>query len=365
MQSVLLRRPPCGLSLFVLAPLTLSAAPASHAATFCITSGDVAGLSTAMLTASSNGVSDTIRLQAGFYAVPANFLLAYSPSGADQGGDLSIEGGYGPTIGDDCGLAPTVADASVTVLEGGRWRSQLSSAGGSLSMNSMTLQSTYGTDPAHASIEFGAEPGATGDILIDNVMFIDNSSLNSAVISLMADAGAVSVRNALFASTIALGSSSPIRIGSLRNGSFCTMIVNSTFASTAASAPALQVSAMNCPAVIANDILWDNPQGGDLVVDAPLNAFLFSMDIERTDQASGTHVTDLYSVDPQLKADFSLADLSPLRDKGNPGTLVFAPGDFDVVGNPRTYHGILPDIGAFEIQDVIFAYDFDPGHDPL
>ena len=31
-----------------------------------------------------------------------------------------------------------------------------------------------------------------------------------------------------------------------------------------------------------------------------------------------------------------------------------------VVGSPRVYHNESPDIGAFEIQDVIFAYDFDP-----
>jgi hypothetical protein len=353
----------CSRTLFAL--LMLVFAGAADATTYCITSGDVAGLSTAMLQASSNGGSDTIKLQAGYYSVPMNFLLTYSPTAADQGGNLSIAGGYGPTVGDDCGLAPQVPDASVTILEGGRWRTLLSSAGGSIAMSALTIQSTYGTDPAHASIELGAESGASGDITVENVMFIDNGSLTAEAISLMTDSGAVLVRNSLFASTVTLGSSHAIQIGSLRNGSFCALVVNSTFAATAAAVPALRLSTPNCPAIVANDIFWNNVPAGDIVFDVPGNAYLFSNDMQNTLEAGGTHVTDLYSVDPQFKPDFSLGSLSALRDKGSPGTGVFSPGDFDVLGNARIYHGVAPDIGAFEIQDVILAFDFDPGHDPL
>ncbi|HJT97774.1 MAG TPA: hypothetical protein VJ696_05610 [Rhodanobacteraceae bacterium] len=365
MQAEPFRRRSLGLQRVCLTLLISLGAGSTYAATYCIKTGDVGALSAAMLTASSNGGSDTIKLQAGYYSVPMNFLLSYSPTAADQGGDLLIAGGYGPTIGDDCGLAPTVADASVTILEGGRWRTLLSSAGGSITLNALTLQSTFTSDPAHAAIELGAEANANGSIVVDNVMFIDNSSLASSAISVMADIGSVSVRNSLFASTVALGNASPVRIGSLRNGSFCALIVNSTFAATAAAAPALQVSTPDCPAVVANDIFWNNAPGGGVVFDAPDNAYLFSNDIEASAEAAGTHVTDLYSVDPQFNPDFSLSDLSALRDKGNEGTAVFSPGTFDVVGQPRIYHGELPDIGAFEIQDVIFAFDFDPGRDPL
>ena len=357
------RRP--GFSRSRLALLMLIGAGHASAATYCITAGDVGGLSAAMLSASSNGESDIIKLQAGYYAVPPNFLLSYSPTAADQGGDLTIAGGYAEFFPDNCGITPVAPDASVTIVEGGRWRTQLSSTGGSITLNAMTLQSTYGTDPTHASIELGAESGATGNITVDNMMFVDNGSLVSAAISLMTDSGAVSVRNSLFAATTVLGTTSAVQIGSLRNGSFCALIVNSTFASTAATEPALQVSTANCPAVLANDILWNNPQGGDVVFDAPSNAYLSSNDIEHAADAGGTHVTDLYSVDPQFRPDYSLSDLSALRDKGNAGTGLFSPGAFDVVGNPRVYFGVLPDIGAFEIQDVIFAFDFDPGHDPL
>jgi hypothetical protein len=40
------------------------------------------------------------------------------------------------------------------------------------------------------------------------------------------------------------------------------------------------------------------------------------------------------------------------------GGFIFANGDYDAFGNPRIY-GANPDIGAFEISDVIFAHAFD------
>ncbi len=65
------------------------------------------------------------------------------------------------------------------------------------------------------------------------------------------------------------------------------------------------------------------------------------------------------SIDPLFNVDYSLSDFSPLRDKGSAGAPFFSPGDFDVEGQPRIYHSEHVDIGAFEVQDVIFAHDFD------
>jgi hypothetical protein len=59
--------------------------------------------------------------------------------------------------------------------------------------------------------------------------------------------------------------------------------------------------------------------------------------------------------------DFSLQALSPLRDKGSlgGGAAAFSPGLFDVAGQTRVYPAGLPDIGAFENNDVIFINDFE------
>ena len=71
----------------------------------------------------------------------------------------------------------------------------------------------------------------------------------------------------------------------------------------------------------------------------------------------GTLAANLLSVDPLFKSaneSYALGDLSPLRDAGDLGGLFFVLDPYDLVGNVRTY-GAKPDIGASEIQDVIFA----------
>lgn len=330
----------------------------AQATVYCVTAGDVQGLQNAMSDASINGQSDEIRLQGGFYSISANFLLSYGPTAADQGGDLTITGGYGPTIGDDCGLAPSVPDASATVLEGGLWRTRLSPAGGSIGLTALTLQSTFSADPVHATIELSADPNAPGNIDIENVKFVDNSAIATSAIYVMAGQGGVIVRNSLFASTVSLSAGSPIQMGSSAVGSFCVGILNSTFAATASNSAALDVSAANCPVIVANDIFWNNTQGGDLVFDHPQSAYLFSVDLADVGEAANTNATDLYTYNPLFNADFSLTDFSPLRDRGTASSGIPI-GNYDVVGLPRVYHDERPDIGAFEIQDVIMAYDFD------
>ncbi len=335
----------------------------AQAATYCITQGDVSALGAALADASINGETDVIELQAGHYSVPANFLLSYIPTAADQAGSLVIEGGYGPNFGNDCGTAPVVPDATATTLEGGLWRMRLADNDATITLRGLTLQSAFSADAIHPTIEIGADPNSIGDIRIENVVFNDNSSLVVPAIYLMAGKGRVSVENSLFASTVGLGPSSPIKIGSSGSVAFCTTIVNSTFAATASSAPALQVSSPNCETVVANDIFWNNPQGGSLVFDAPDHAYLFSDNIADATEAIGTNFDGITSLDPAFEADFSLRDGSPMRNRGNPGGGAFGISSFDVVGQPRVYD-LLPDIGAYEIQDVVFAYDFDIDFDP-
>ena len=83
---------------------------------------------------------------------------------------------------------------------------------------------------------------------------------------------------------------------------------------------------------------------------------MLNSDFEEPSNALGTQYTNLYDLNPELHSDWTIDDASPLRDKGLESELNV--GEFDVAGHPRIYND-LPDVGAYEIQDVIFAYDFD------
>lgn len=59
---------------FSFSVVMFAAVSGGRAAVYCVTTGDVVGLQAAMSDASINGGSDEIRLQGGFYSIPANFL---------------------------------------------------------------------------------------------------------------------------------------------------------------------------------------------------------------------------------------------------------------------------------------------------
>jgi hypothetical protein len=336
--------------------LAFAACHAARAATFCITDGDIASLQSALATAASNGEDDLLELQIGDYPMGANFLLDYPSVEARA---LTIEGGYSENFGNACGTPPASPDARLTVLDGGLWRLHLAAGAGSIALKGLTVQGTFGTDAIHAPVEISADPGATGTITTENTMFLGNASTMTSAINFSAAQGAISVQNSVFASNVTFAAINPVRFRSVRNGSLCATLVNSTFAGNLSNLPALYLITPNCSAVAANDIFWANlPGGGIAFANAP-GVYLIADDLADLNEATGTQAAGLLSVDPLFDVAFSLQDYSPLRDKGNIGGGVFSPGMFDVGGQPRIYHAELPDIGAFEIQDVIFASSLD------
>jgi hypothetical protein len=315
------------------------------------------GLEAALAAADHDGDDNLIKLQGGQYLMASNFLLSYDA--VTEHHDLTIEGGYGPTVGDDCGVPPTSADARVTVLDQGLWRLHMAGGAGSITLKSMTIQNTFSSDATHAPVEIGADVSSTGDIDVENVKFLVNGSTVTPGVYLIAAQGAAIVKNAVFAENTSFGSASAVRIGSLRTGSFCTLLINSTFTQNASSLSALNVMTPACSAIVANDIFWGNNIGADVDFADIQDAYLFADDFHDPTEAAGAHTSALLSVDPIFMPDLSLSDFSPLRDRGFSGGAIFDVGAFDVDGRPRSYYGVLPDVGAFEIQDVIFADAFD------
>lgn len=337
--------------------LTLAGSRWSSAATICVTAGDIVGLQSALATAAGNGEDDLIELQSGQYSMPASFLLGYDA--LTEAHDVTIEGGYDANFGNPCGVAPAFPDPRLTVLDGGLWSARLSSGGGSFTMRGTTVQNTFGSNPNLAPVEITAAPNSTGNITLENAIFSGNGSTTKPAVYVFSDQGAVIIQNALFVSNVSFSGQSAVRFGSLRaGGSVCTSIVNTTFTANTTSTAGVDVSTQACFALAANDIFWGNGAGGDVQFDNPNNTYLEYSDLGDLAEAQNTQSSNLLSVDPMFLPDYSLHDLSPLRNLGSPGGFVFTPGQYDVVGNPRTY-GLYPDIGAYEIQDVIYAGGFD------
>jgi hypothetical protein len=326
--------------------------------TTCISDGDIAGLQSALGAAASNGDDDLIQLQIGMYSMPSGFVLDFPSAEAHS---LTIEGGYSPNFGNDCGTPPASPDARLTVLDRGLWRLHLATGAEAVTLRGLTLQNTSSADPTLAPIEIDADAAATGTIALENAMLIGNSSFGTSAIHLSAGQGAISVQNSLLASNVTLAAINPIRFRSVRNGSFCVSIVNSTFAGNVSAQPSVYVINPSCLAIAANDIFWGNATS-DVVFSNLAGTYLVSDDLSALNDATGTQSFDVLSTNPMFNPDFSLQALSPLRDKGSlggGGVSVFSPGLFDVAGQTRISPAGLPDIGAFENNDVIFMNGFE------
>lgn len=349
---------PARLAFFILlAGLTCAS---TQAATICVEADDIFGLHDALIAAATNGEDDLVELQSGHYSMPSNFFLYYQP--ATEQHDLTIEGGYTDLAGDPCGTAPTSPDPRQTTLNGGLLYLSMPNGAGSITLKSVTVSNTLGNAQIPVPVAISGWGSSSGEIEIYNSMFIGNASITDRAISLYAGNGTLLIQNSVFASNASLASKNPIRLSSSQtNSSLCLGIVNSTFTANASSVAAVQLETPSCIALAANDIFWGN-SNGDVQVLYPAMTYLANDDLGNLDEAANTQASNILSANPlftaPLNSDFSLNDDSLLRDAGNDGSFLFSPGQFDVIGNPRIY-GTHPDVGAYEIQDVIFADSFD------
>jgi hypothetical protein len=336
--------------------LWLGVSGSGHAATICVQANDGLGLQSALAVAATNGEDDLIQLQGGQYDMPSNFPLEYYPN--LQQNDLTIEGGYADFFGNPCGLAPSTPDARQTVLNGGQLKLTMPGGAGSITLKAITISNMVNSNQQSIPVSIGGLAGSTGNVSIYNVIFEGNGSSTNEAIFLSAIGGFIRVQNSIFLENYSFAGVNPIDIVNFStSGNLCLEVINSTFTSNAASRSAVKLRAPMCQSLLANDILWGN-SGGDIDISYPATTILVNDDLGDLAEAAGTQSSALLSIDPMFYPDASLKDLSPLRDAGNDGGFVFSPGPYDVVGNQRVY-GSHPDIGAFEIQDVIFAHGFD------
>ena len=338
----------------------MSAAGSASAATYCVESGDVAALSAAITAAQTNGEDDLIRMEIGQYDLSSDLI---HDSGEPHA--LTIEGGYLSGAA-PCAWDPTTPDASTTRIDGGNIiRVALNPLGGDLTIKGLTISRMFsGIGQFLPSVSLAGK-----NITISNVVLSENVAPQYAGIGIYGN-GAIQLQNSLFSSNASWNGGAAIEVqnGNV-GGLLCNWIINSTIAGNSSSLAglSLQNNDPTCPSIVANSVFWDNGDKGtgehDLKVSS--ETFLISDDVTVIDVDIGPLHPDSasFSMDPLFKdsssGDYRVRDDSPLRDRGtSDGGFIWSPGDWDVVGKPRFDNG-LADIGAFEVQDVIYAHGFD------
>jgi hypothetical protein len=343
---------------FSIAFALASLASEAKAAKICVLAGDSLGLQAALATAASNNEDDLIMLQAGAYDLPLNFGLSYYPSIAEQG-NLTIAGGYHENADntDPCGGIQSL-DARDTAINGGQLFLGMPDGASSLALVGFTISGMVG---AGKRVLVGGSGNWMGSLTIDRMIFKGNGSTDDDAVWLSTSGGALVISNSVFDQNASFAGYNAVRIYNPRpDDSFCTEIIHSTFARNAASVPAIGIGGSGilepCTPLVANSVFWGNDTG-QIEINFPAVGYFLDVDVTDLGELSGMAVTNAFSIDPMFNADLSIGDMSPLREAGTVGGL-FSNGAYDVIGSPRIY-GQRPDIGAFELQDVIFAHPFD------
>lgn len=309
-------------------------------------------LHSALIAAQTNGENDLIEIEAGVIVVDANYAPVYSSS---ENKNLVILGGYSPgctqlaypgakTVIDGAGLHPVgylaLNPPSNSALQVSRivWQNGLASAtspvlemrsGGALGINHNAFLNLFGNED-HPEAVYLAGAGA---INVSNSVFAHNVAGYTQ-----------------YARPIVLYSSSTSNIANITGNTFTRNYGG--FGSTAAIY-AQGAQTWN----FSNDVVWGNVAATALQL--PANAELRYNDI---DFFSGNPAVNIgmVSVDPLFvdgDGDYHLQADSPVVNAGLnsvPGGI--GPDDYD--DNPRNVLGAV-DIGAYELQERIFADGFD------
>ena len=343
---------------FVLLPATIRSA---HAAEFCATTATE--LQAALDSARNNGEDDTIKLRARIYTpLTADGFKVYS----NEPFNLVIRGGYHYWNGNPCGLAFNSAD--LTVIDGGGiaalLRVSLSPPGGNLSLASMTFRNGINDSNGSPPVFLGTVVGYSGDIDLQRIVVRGNHSTYAFHAY---TEGSVTVRNSAFIDNVITqaymsaaifdsdGTSGTAKLTFVGNtaagnttqqtGNFARIklwvksgtldVYNNVFCGNADHDLQINVESGVAATVAYNDICSSGVWGGAIAEVANLN------------------------VDPGFvgAGDYHLRGDSPLRDSGDNSP----PGGTDSIdagGKTRVVFGTV-DIGAYELQDLIFADGFD------
>lgn len=343
-----------GVRLATLALLVIALQPA-EAAFFCV--GTSTELQNALMTAASNGTSDTIQVRIGTYTGISSIAFAYNTA---QNFDLILEGGY------QSGCGARSSNPGATVLSGSGVRKVLQMTGssgtsGAMRVDRLTVRDGVATERGGGLLIGGG--GFAGDIVIERVYVDNNAAQFGGGLSIGTD-GRVTVRNSLFRSNSASQGAASAEVLANAASAVETRVQignNTVFGGqcTGGCTTGGMVLTGNARFALFNNLFAMN-DGNDIQILTP--STVTELAFNNINQLSGTpdlSIGNLNFANPQfvdfLSEDFRLEFGSPMR---NAGTGAYDPGILDFSGLDRVNDGQI-DIGAFENAEVLFKAGFE------
>ncbi len=340
--------------------LMLFASSAASAATFCVSTPTE--FQTALTTAQSNGQNDVILVEPGAYVV--NAPLDYY---ASENFDLSVSGGWE-------GCVHHHNDPRYSVIDGHSAYALAHFVGapnstGNISVSWLTFRNGAGAGSSNPVV-FGLVAGWQGALTVENNVFTNlEGRVGSGVtaVELDSDQGTILVRNNLFANNRTDSLASPVHllannpvfsyVGEFTNN---TATGNMTGDSNGTETGGIHITGAGIWSV-TNNITWGN-SGHDLHL-GPNIYYLHNNDIGSSTGGTPFSTGNNLAVDPgfvDTNGNYRLRGDSPLVNAGlnsAPGGI----GTYDIGGAPGTNRLVFGtvDIGAYELQDRIFADSFD------
>lgn len=337
-----------------LALLVIALQPA-QAAFFCV--GTSAELQNALMTAASNGTSDTIQVRIGVYTGTSAVSFAYSTA---QNFDLNLEGGY------LAGCGSRSANPGGTVLSGSGVRKVLQMTGspgtsGAIRVDRLTVRDGVAVERG-GGLQIGGG-GFAGDLVIERVYFDNNEAQFGGGLSVGTE-GRVTLRNSLFRSNSASQGAASAEILANAASALETRVHignNTVFGGqcTSGCSTGGMVLTGNARFALFNNLFAMN-DGNDIQILTTLT--VTELAYNNINQLSGTpdlSIGNLNVANPQfvdfLNDDFRLTFGSLMRNAGTGG---YDAGSFDFSGGIRINDGQI-DIGAFENAEILFKAGFE------
>lgn len=334
----------------------LLSSPCFALTTHCV--DDVTKLTNALNAASTNGDSNIIQIKTGIYSAVTNGWTVT----VDTSHGLIVRGGF-----TDSTCSQQSHNPELTVLDGNnQWRPLLinipDNSSADIEISALTFRNGIATIGAGLNIGIGdyydpqAVQNYTGNILIENNQFIQNiASYFAGGVAVYAQGGTLTFRNNLVAmNTAGIGGAAELARASI------SYITNNTIANNTTLANGyFAFAAVGDAPHLTNNIFWNNggTSGNDISIG--INTILTNNVVGKSMGVVPAQDINTLSVDPGFmgNGNFRLRPGSPLINLGT-DTPAGGLSLYDLDGELRTEMGNV-DLGAYELNDIIFANSFD------
>jgi hypothetical protein len=333
----------------------------AQAASFCATTS--AELQTDLTTAAGNNQDNTIDVHLGTYDVPSGGFVYSSTS--NHG--LDLEGGWYGISASQCLFQEFTGNE--TVLDGQNTDQVMdidtTGTSGNITVRYFTFQNGLGNPP---SLDILAAD-STGAVRVENSLFRGNHTKTANgndedIVEVSSYVGVIYFLDNAIVDNVGVPESYALYLYSVdTSDQYAVYMNNNTITGNTASdaSPLIGFGPSGAGEfTVSNNIVWDG--GTTDIFNYSLNApnMIFANNDVDGFYATPTQSSNDINKDPRFidaaHGNYRLMGNSPARDAGEnspPGTT----RNVDLDGNPRVVFGTV-DMGAYEIQDEIFAGNF-------